>query len=488
MTIAPPFGMFTTGNMAAIAIFGARDQRQLTTLGLVECSPVHQPDGSLSSGRAAAMIEAALRDSSTYDQWTFQASLRRGVAGVLMLTRIEIHGQPVLQATIRDETQTKKLQASISQQDRLASMGLLAAGVAHEINNPLASVLFNLETLAEELPKLAAAMDPPMLNDLVERAREGLVGAQRIKTISKAIGTFARVEGTERSRVDVNHALQCAATMALNDIRFRARLVLDLGDLPAVWASEGKLSQVFLNLLINAAQAFGDAAIEKNRIRIRTWTEGDKVWAEWRIRAPGIPAEKLGGIFEPLLHDEAGRDGLGARSFNLPRYRDRVRRRHLRRQRAGQGHPLSREPPGATRRVAAFDTGVSDRLGPAAERPHADRRRQAGDPIAHRAHAREEAPKSSPRNRRKPLEPSWTKDDGFDVILCDLMMPGMTGMELHEWLLANDLELAQRVIFLTGGAFTPKAAEYIEHVPNRTLEKPFGSAQLDEALSAVMKA
>src|SRR5207249_2295020 len=186
-------------------------------------------------------------------------------------------------ATVRDETEVKKMQASLSQQDRLASMGMLAAGVAHEINNPLANVLYNIETLAEDLPRLAGAIErsvralcaeqgpqaleaivgedagmlqPAVLKDFVDRAREAFGSAQRVKTISRAIATFARVESTERSRVDLNYAIRCAITMAQNDLKFRARLATNLGTLPAVWASEGKLSQVFLNLLINAAQAF----------------------------------------------------------------------------------------------------------------------------------------------------------------------------------------------------------------------------------------
>jgi PAS domain S-box-containing protein len=487
MTIAPPLGRFTSGNLTAISMFGARDERQFVTLGLAQSSPVHQPDGSLSADGVAAMIEAALRDGSTYAEWTFKRLSGEEFLASVVLTRIEIHGEPLLQATVRDETQTKKLQASVSQQDRLANMGLLAAGVAHEINNPLASVLFNLETLTQELPGLAAAVEPGCLSDLVERAREALVGAQRINTISRAIGTFARVEGTERSRVDVNHAIQCATTMAFNDIRFRAKLVLELGELPSVWASEGKLSQVFLNLLINAAQAIGDGSLERNQIRIRTWTEGENVWAEVEDTGAGIPSEKLGRIFEPFFTTKPIGTGSG---LGLSICRDIVTE-------FGGDIGVRSELGKGTRFLVRLPVrrgmSVPAPAAAALQLPLQPARRGRvlvvdDEPtivsiITRMLDKKHEVVSALSADAGRAI---LEKDNRFDVVLCDLMMPGMTGMELHEWLLQKDPELAARVIFLTGGAFTPNAAEYIEHVTNPTLEKPFDSTKLGEAVSAAM--
>jgi signal transduction histidine kinase len=217
-------------------------------------------------------------------------------------------------------------------------MGMLAAGVAHEINNPLSYVLYNVESLAQDLPKLVGAakrcfaalhdlvgsealaeiagdgalmLQPATLDDAVDRAREALAGSRRIKAISRGLGTFSRVERVERSMVDLRYAIGCAVSMAQNEIKYRARLVEDYGQVPAVLASEGKLSQVFLNLLINAAHATDEGHVEANRIGIRTWTENGSVLAEVTDTGNGIPKENLERIFDPFFTTKPVGEGTG---------------------------------------------------------------------------------------------------------------------------------------------------------------------------------
>lgn len=485
MTVAPLLGRFTSGNAAALAMFGARDEQEFATLGFLQCSPSHQLDGSPTNERVAATLEAALREGSCYAEWKFKRLSGEEFLASVLLTRIDIDGQPVLKATIRDETSIKKLQAALSQHDRLTSMGLLAAGVAHEINNPLVSVLYNLETLTEDLPRLGAAVEPGRLRDLVDSARDALASAQRIKTISRTIGAFSRAEGSERMRVDVNRAIDCATTMALNDIRFRARLILDLKEVPHVWASEGKLSQIFLNLLINAAQAFGNDDVERNQIRIRTWAESDDVLAEVEDTASGIPSDMVGRIFEPFFTTKPVGMGSG---LGLSICRDilaefggdiRVTSELGRGTRFRVRLPINRGasiPPDSTAaeipqpvqrlRILVVDdepaicSMISRTLG--------------------KKHEVVTAP--SAQAARSILD----EDTAFDVVLCDLMMPGMTGMDLHEWLVTRDEALARRIVFMTGGAFTPKASDFLSHMTVATLEKPFDSAKLEQAISSVV--
>jgi signal transduction histidine kinase len=251
---------------------------------------------------------------------------------------MEIDGRPFVYATVRDETKVKKLQVMLRQSDRLTSMGALAA-VAHDINNPLTYVLQNIASLLEDIPKLgsaiarfsqaaraefgsdqlarllggdAALLEPAALSDLAERAQEALDGAERIKTISRAVGALSHVEITERYRVDLNYTVQCATTMALTVIKYRAQLVTDYGVLPLVWASTGKLSQVFLNLLVNAAHAIEEGDLLHNRIEIRTWTHGDVVFAEIKDTGRGISEADLPRIFDPFFTTAAGvGSGLG---------------------------------------------------------------------------------------------------------------------------------------------------------------------------------
>jgi PAS domain S-box-containing protein len=338
MTLAPPDWRFTAANSTTLAMFGARDEKEFLARAPRDYSPRTQLDGSVSADRAPVMIASALTAGSHFYEWTFQRLNGQEFPATVLLTRMEIDGHALLHATVRDETEVKKLQAMLRQADRLTSMGTLAAGVAHEINNPLTYVLHNIESLSVDLPKLGSALnrslrtlrselgnetltellgpdapmlEPALLSDMAERAREALDGTERIKTISKAIGTFSRVESTERFRVDLNYAIECATTMALTVIKFRAKLVVDYATLPPVWASEGKLSQVFLNLLINAAHAIDEGNVQHNRIEISTWARGDDVFAEVKDTGRGISAADLERIFDPFFTTKGVGKGLG---------------------------------------------------------------------------------------------------------------------------------------------------------------------------------
>jgi signal transduction histidine kinase/CheY-like chemotaxis protein len=425
-------------------------------------------------------------------------------------------GPLICRAAMSDITMRKRLEVLLSQQDRLASMGMLAAGVAHEINNPLASALYNVESLVEDLPKLARAVERcvrtlraergagalatvagdearmlefSVLNDLVERARDALDSTQRIKRISRAIGTFARVESNERSRVDLNYAIKCAVTMAQNDIKFRARLNVDFGTLPAVWASEGKLSQVFLNLLINAAQAFRDGDLEHNQIAIRTWVEGAGVFAEVKDNGDGIAQENIGRIFEPFFTTKPVGEGSGlglAICRNIIgefggdiRVESELGRGtrfvvHLPIQSGASASPRGDAPPDipGTSKVRGRILIVDDE--------------QLVRSLLNRMLGRdhEVVTVASGEAARTILE----NDSSFDVILCDLMMPGMTGMDLHEWLVTHRPALAGRVVFVTGGAFTPQASDYVSRVGNARFEKPFRPGQLKSLISEMVAA
>ena len=338
MTLAPPTWNFTSGNGAAIAMFGARDEAELFSHPPWHYSPERQGDGRDSAEKAEEMINRALREGSHYFDWTHQRLSGELLFVTVLLTRMELGGEVMLQATVRDETEKRRLKAAAAQSDRLASMGMLAAGVAHEINNPLAYVLYNVESLARDLPKLAGAvkrvtaalrervgdeafqaiagdgvplLQPGWLDEAVDSARDAFNGTERIKHLTRGLGTFSRVEQSELGRVDLNQTIESAITMAKNEIKYRARLVKELGEVPPVWASEGKLAQVFLNLLINASHAIDEGDAENNRITIRSWTEGGEVCAEVSDTGQGIPPETFPHIFEPFFSTKAVGAGSG---------------------------------------------------------------------------------------------------------------------------------------------------------------------------------
>lgn len=516
MTLAPPDWRFTSGNATTLALFGAANASDFLSRAPSEYSPRKQPDGGASTEKAALMIEAALRDGSHSYEWTYQRLSGQEFPATVLLTRIDIDGQPLVQATVRDVTEVKRLHAMLRQADRLSSMGMLAAGVAHEINNPLLYILYNIETVVEELPKVAAAVDrclgalraelgdeafaevlgddagllePSRLCDIIERAREALDGTQRIKSISRAIGTFSRVESTERSPVDLNFAIECAGTMAMSDIKFRAQLVLDFEVLPAVWASAGKLSQVFLNLLINAAHAIDEGDVPNNSIRVRTWSQGDDVFVEVTDTGKGISEESIERIFEPFFTTKPVGVGSG---LGLPICQNilsefggdiRVESE------LGRGTSFTVRLP--VHKGVAMVTRETLR----SEAPEVARVRGrvmvVDDEPAIRAMvvrmlgaSHEVVSAASGEAARRIIE----RDQAFDVILCDLMMPETTGMELHKWLAAEHPGVAEKVVFVTGGAFTPKASDYVARVGNVRIEKPYETAKLERLVFELVAA
>jgi PAS domain S-box-containing protein len=513
MTLAPPDWRFTAANSTTLAMFGAADEAAFLSRAPSAYSPKAQLDGSASAEKALSMIASALNAGSHFYEWTFQRLSGQEFPATVLLTRMEIDGHPLIHATVRDETEVKKLQAMLRQSDRLTSMGTLAAGVAHEINNPLTYVLHNVETLSEDLPALgsalarslrvlraelgdetltellgadAAMLEPALLSDMAERAREALDGTERIKTISRAIGTFSRVESTERFRVDLNYAIECAATMALTVIKFRAKLIVNYTPLPSIWASAGKLSQVFLNLLINAAHAIDEGDMPNNFIEVRTWSRGDDVFAEVKDTGRGISEGDLTRIFDPFFTTKSA--GIGS----------------------GLGLPICRNI------LSEFggDIRVESQLGKGTcftiRLPIQPGASPAALPPLPAIVAAEDAPNNHGRlllvDDEQPIlamlvqllgadhqvvtavsgeaaQSILTYDQSFDVILCDLMMPGLSGMDLHAWLATEYPALAQRMVFVTGGAFTRWASEYVTRVGNLRVEKPYDKAKLKQLIS-----
>jgi PAS domain S-box-containing protein len=407
--------------------------------------------------------------------------------------RIVIDGRKLLMGCFRDVTEKRALQASVAQSDRLASMGMLAAGVAHEINNPLTYVLYNLQSLAEDLPGLtratiqlqralgpgrageilgerAGAVRADRLDDLVARTRDAEQGACRVRDIVKELKTFTRVDEDHTVPVSLNDAIETAVNMAFNEIKYRARLVKDYGELPTLMANDGKLAQVFLNLLVNAAQAIEEGDVEHNEIRVRTWAEGESVMAEVRDTGHGVAGEDLGRLFEPFFTTK--KVGVGS-GLGLSICHNIV---------TGLGGTIEvgRQPGRGTRFLVTLPVRKAAEPGEAREPREVqavggrllivDDEVHVGEAMARMLESdHESVVVTSGQEAMRILE----KDRRFDAVISDLMMPDITGMDLHQWLEVRHPRLAERMLFITGGAFTPKAKAFLSRVPNPRLEKPF---------------
>jgi signal transduction histidine kinase len=180
--------------------------------------------------------------------------------------------------------------------DRMASVGTLAAGVAHEINNPLAFILANLEFAIGELGDAGASAEvSPALT-------EARAGPLRVREIVRDLRAFSRAEPGGSEVVDPRSVLQSAIGLAQNEIRHRARLDVDAGEIPLVVASERRLGQVLVNLLINAAQAIPEGRAAENVVCATTGTAPDgRARIEISDTGSGIAPELLGQIFDPFF-------------------------------------------------------------------------------------------------------------------------------------------------------------------------------------------
>ncbi len=219
----------------------------------------------------------------------------------------------------RDLTERHHFASAMVEMDRMAAIGILAAGIGHEINNPLAYILANLEfiatevaSLTSELPDDARSRLEARILDLNQALADTSQGAQRVRTIIADLRTFSRGDETG-TLVDVRQVLDASARMAGVQIRQRATIVKTYADdVSPVLASDSRLGQVFLNLVINAAQALPEGfAAENSRIELNVHDEGEFVHVEVADTGCGIAADVLPRIFEPFFTTKPAGQGTG---------------------------------------------------------------------------------------------------------------------------------------------------------------------------------
>lgn len=392
----------------------------------------------------------------------------------MRVVNFEWQGKQSMLATIRDITDQKLLQTQIMVSDRMASVGTLAAGVAHEINNPLVAVLANLEFAMQDLPRLGpAAETSPVMSDLRDALRDARDAADRVRHIVKDLKLFSRAEEDKRSTVDVQRVMESTLRMAWNEIRHRARLVKDYGKVPLVDANEARLGQVFLNLVVNAAQAIPEGRADANEIRIGTSMDGrGRVVVEFRDTGPGIPAEVLGRLFTPFFTTKPAGVGTGLGLAICQRIVTGIGGEITVESKLGVGTVFrvflvpALEPP-IEEVVAAPSAAPASRRGRVMV---IDDEAAIGAAVRRALSAEHDVKVFTNAADAIALIGSGER---FDVIFCDLMMPVVTGMDVYEKLIEAAREQAERIVFLTGGAFTVRAREFLDHVPNTRIEKPF---------------
>jgi len=375
--------------------------------------------------------------------------------------------------------------------ERMASLGTLAAGVAHEINNPLSYVLGSLDLGLRELAGLRERMQGRPREELehvfgavaaLDSAREG---AERVRTIVRDLMDFSRRTPGPGS-VDVESVLDAAIRVAWNEIRHRARLVKRYAGISPVNGDEARLGQVFLNLIMNAAQAIdGEASV--NEISVATSSDGGAAVIEIADTGRGIRAQDLERVFDPFYTTKEER-GLGLGLAICRGIVVGLGGEISVSSRPGRGSSfrvvLPYAPEESAARRAVVESPSESEAGPA-RILIIDDEPLLGQTLLYAFKGRHDvAICTSGREALKYLE----TDSNFDLVLCDLMMPEVSGVAVYESVKQKQPQLASRFVFMTGGAFTERAREFLAQHPGAQLEKPFNLSEIERLLSEFAEA
>jgi two-component system NtrC family sensor kinase len=340
-------------------------------------------------------VRKCIRDREQSDE----LQLVRQVVELTSRLQVELEAKQQVALALEKEKQEqqvliRKLEEAhnqLLQSEKMASLGQLAAGVAHEINNPIGFVTSNLGTLrryAEQLIKLRAAYeeavgllaeDSPVRQaivaarqaaeadfleaDILSVIEESSEGVMRVRRIVQDLKTFSHTGPAEWQWIDLNACLDSTLSIANNEIKYTAQVVREYGVVPEVECMASQLNQVFLNLLVNAAQAI----VGHGTITLRTGSEAGNAWVEIEDTGSGIPAENLNRIFDPFFTTKPVGKGTGlglSISYGIVRKHNG----HIAvRSSPGQGTnfrvtiPLQQhdEPPAGSLSAAAHDPAIS---------------------------------------------------------------------------------------------------------------------------------
>lgn len=401
-------------------------------------------------------------------------------------------------AHARERLASIELRQRLDLAERLATLGRLAAGVAHEINNPAAYALANLSQLRERthllrqnLRKLVDGGPEPSLanienslTEIEEMVVDSLEGVTRIATIVGELQQFARSRPHENAWTDLCEVARIAVRLTKNRIRHRCEVHTQLNPTRRFVADQGKLVQVAINLIDNACKAMTGAP--GDAVTVSTGVEGDMSWLSIEDNGHGVSEDLRSKIFEPFFTTNERRTGTGLGLTLSREYAERHRGSLDFEPRAGGGSRFVLRVPN--------DTGLSV---PVSRVPRRSEVRSAAsnrvlvvddEPAVLRAYRRVLSPTYAVtlvNNGHEALEKIHDSDD-FDAVICDINMPQLGGVDFYRQLELNHPELARRVVFCSGGVFGEEAREFIESTRNPVWHKPLEPQALLDALASFL--
>lgn len=384
---------------------------------------------------------------------------------------------------VEDVGEAHQAREIVARTERLTSLGTLAAGVVHEMQNPLAYATTNIDVALRQLPQGSQT------GALLEAAKEGL---SRAVAIVRDLRTFAKNDDAPRAEVRLADVVETAIKLTQGTIRAHARVEHVRRASPTVWASEGRLVQVVVNLLLNAAEAIATKPARDEDERITVTLDGDptgRATIEVRDTGPGLSAEAALRLFEPFWTEKQSGLGLGlslchgiVASLGGEIYVGKRQSADERGARIVVALPSWSEearPPRST---------PPPRVAPAAPPASRAKPRVLVVDDEHRLAetlriALDPSYEVSVATRGREAVESLTHGPTFDLVLCDLLLPDLTGPRVYAAAVAARPELAARFVFLTGGAFTEELSVFLQEVDNPRLEKPFDLATLEQLVA-----
>ena len=382
-------------------------------------------------------------------------------------------GEIATAVVARDVTLALEQDARELRIDRMEALGTLAAGVASEISDPLTTIVVNVEHVTRRLRAMLATRGTGELAALAEALAHALEGAARLRHVTRNLSTLAHGTVDRQAIVDLRGILESALQTAAHTIRGRARLVRYLRDVPPIEANEGRLGQLFLSLLINAAQSIpeGTASLHEVRVITRTDEQGRAV-IEIADTGRGISPDVLPRVFDPFFTTKSG---LGCPGLGLSIAHGTVKSMDGDMSvdsEPGRGCIVRITLPAAASYLSTHGTVRSVVL-------VVDSDLEVAMAIARAlGEEHDSVVTDDPTDALRRIG----SGERIDAVVCEVAMDSMSGMDFYAEVLRHAPGLASHVVFLTCGALPPKARAFAESLGPRVLEKPPDMNKLRELM------
>jgi PAS domain S-box-containing protein len=400
------------------------------------------------------------RDGTKFDVETTVKMLRSGV-------RIAI---------VRDVSERNRMRGAMEQNERLLALGRLARGVAHEINNPLSYVVLSFD----DLERATSSGDRPRALGAIESAREG---AERIRRIVRDLSAFGRGDEEAIGPVDLRAMLGSALNLTESMIKPRARVVTDFRATRAAKGNTHRLGQVAVNLLVNAADAVAEGAPNRNEIRVSTQDDGDDVVFSISDTGAGMNRETMSRAFDPFFTTKPIGEGTG---LGLAIAHGIVTK-------MGGTIALESDIGRGTTFAVRLPAWVADAepapITPASTTTSNGKRRIliVDDDARIRVMLAKALDDHDVTVASGAFEAAkLCAENDYDCILSDVTMPAGDGVDLIDALRAQSRGHDRRVVFMSGGAYSPRTERLLADASNELLDKPFTFEQARAAIARII--